>query len=105
MIYSKNTFRPEALIFSLNILQIRKCDVCQRHQTVKKEAAKLVPAQAVEPLHMVGIYFVGPLPQTPNGNIYILVFMDYFTEWVEFYPLKQKSVVCVAKKIQSYIYR
>ena len=36
---------------------------------------------------------MGPLPETPSGNSYILVAGDYFTRWIEAYasPIKRPS--------------
>ncbi|CAF4637085.1 unnamed protein product, partial [Didymodactylos carnosus] len=39
------------------------------------------------PWHTIGVDLTGPLPKTPCGNAYILVVVDYFTKWVEFFPL------------------
>ncbi|CAF1281767.1 unnamed protein product [Didymodactylos carnosus] len=39
------------------------------------------------PWHTIGVDLTGPLPKTPRGNAYILVVVDYFTKWVEFFPL------------------
>lgn len=64
-----------------------------------------VPEEPLEPLHLVFMDFDGPLPATKNGNRYILTLTDYFTKWVEFYPLKEKTRECVAQRIQSFIFR
>jgi hypothetical protein len=39
---------------------------------------------------------LGPLPETPRGNRYILVIGDYFTKWQEAFPLKDMEAVSVA---------
>ena len=35
------------------------------------------------PLERLAIDVLGPLPETDQGNRYILVVMDYFSKWVE----------------------
>ena len=39
---------------------------------------------------------MGPLPQTENGNMYILVLADYFSKWAEAYALKDHTAPTVA---------
>ena len=40
---------------------------------------------------------LGPLPETPRGNCYILVIGDYFTKWKEAFPLRDTEAVTVAR--------
>ena len=40
--------------------------------------------------------FVGPLPETPRGNKYIITATDYFSKWPEAAPLRDKTAVGVA---------
>ena len=40
---------------------------------------------------------LGPLPETPRSNCYILVIGDYFTKWKEAFPLKDTEAVTVAR--------
>ena len=42
---------------------------------------------------------LGPLPDTPSGNKYILMVIDQFTKWVEYYPIPNQSSEIVAKSI------
>ena len=39
---------------------------------------------------------MGPLPQTNDGNLYIMVVGDYFNKWTEAYPLKNHTAQTVA---------
>lgn len=56
-------------------------------------------------MHLVGMDLIGPLPETVNGFRYVLTLTDYFTKYVDFFPLKKKSGACVAAGLQSFIYR
>jgi hypothetical protein len=42
---------------------------------------------------------MGPLPESEEGNKYILVIADYFTKWTEAFPLKNIEAQTVAKVI------
>ena len=51
------------------------------------------------PMERVALDVVGPLPETERGNKYILVVGDYFTKWMEAYPIPDQTVVTVADKL------
>ena len=50
-------------------------------------------------MQIVATDILGPLPLTCNGNSYLLVAMDYFTRWVEAYPIPNQEAVTVANKL------
>ena len=50
------------------------------------------------PLQLVVVDILGPLPQTSNGNKYILVAEDYFTRWLEAWPIPNQETKTVAEK-------
>ena len=39
------------------------------------------------PMQIVAADLLGPLPESENGNSYILVVADYFTRWMEAFAL------------------
>jgi len=45
---------------------------------------------------MVGIDFIGPLPETKKGNKYLLTCTDLFSKWPIAIPLKSKEASGVA---------
>jgi len=49
-----------------------------------------------EPMERVAIDVLGPLPETDQGNNYILIAMDYFSKWPEAYALPNQEAVTVA---------
>lgn len=51
------------------------------------------------PLERVATDIMGPLPETDNGNKYILVISDYFTKWTDAYPLRNIEALIVAEVI------
>ena len=37
---------------------------------------------------LIAVYILGPLPESDAGNSYILIVVDYFTQWMEAYPIQ-----------------
>ena len=51
----------------------------------------------VSPWYHIGIDFVGPIsPPSPSGSKYILTISDYFTKFVEAFPMESKHAEGVA---------
>jgi hypothetical protein len=50
-------------------------------------------------------YFQGPLPTTDAGYKYVLTFTDYYTKFVDFYPLKEKAAAGIARCIKTFVCR
>ncbi|KAJ8261920.1 hypothetical protein GJAV_G00159990 [Gymnothorax javanicus] len=53
----------------------------------------------------LGVDLKGPLPETQNGNKFILTLMDYYSKWVEAYPMKSQSAGEVALNIRNLTYQ
>ena len=50
-------------------------------------------------MQLVSIDILGPLPESDAGNTHILVVEDYFTHWMEAYPIPNQEATTVAKKL------
>ncbi|CAH8627089.1 unnamed protein product [Dicrocoelium dendriticum] len=78
---------------------INFCQSCETCATFKNphitQRAPLQPIVAGYPNEIVGVDLIGPLRETPRGNRYILVMVDYFTKWCEAVPLSQADTVTV----------
>ena len=79
----------------------RWCQTCQVCQTLKPgNQRRRFPLQQRlpgYPLERVAMDIMGPIrPPTKNGNSYILVVEDYFSKFVEAYPLKDHTAQTVA---------
>ena len=76
------------------------CTVCSSHKdSPTKCRAPLQNVEAGYPLQMVATDIMGPFPQTAAENTHILVISDYFTRWVEAYPIPNLEATTVAKKL------
>jgi hypothetical protein len=61
---------------------IESCKKCAKRKSPPPRKAPLHPIQSAKmPFEMVGVDILGPLPITPAGNRYIVVFTDYLTKW------------------------
>ena len=81
-------------------LHIRMCHQCNRHKDpVNKPKAKMRNYTAGYPMDRIGIDVMGPLPLSKEKNKYILVIGDYFTRWMEAYPLPSQQAEPVAQKV------
>ena len=79
---------------------MRSCDACQKANASNKPVANtLHPIAVKEVFHSWGIDMVGPLHETPSGNKYIIVAMEYLTKWPEAEAVKDKS----AETIHSFL--
>ena len=76
----------------------RQCKDCAETKSPTPSArAPLSPSVVGYPMERIALDLFGPLPVTERGNKYILVISDYFTRWVEAYPLPNQEAPVVAK--------
>ena len=80
---------------------VLSCTKCQRFKVARtKSIGTLEP---IEPptgvLDLMGLDFIGPVPQSSNGNKYILVFTDYLSK----YAITQATVNCTAETAGKFL--
>ena len=84
---------------------IRCCEPCaKRKMPAIRPRAPLKSIPVGGPWEMLAMDFLGPLPQTHRGNKYLLVLADYYTKWVEAYPLPDQQARTVAQVLVDEVF-
>src|ERR1043165_5393481 len=78
---------------------VQSCHQCQVHAKTGKQN-ELFPIPTSAPWERVGIDFVGPFPETIQGNKYIITAIDYFTRW----PEARAVSAATSKEAAKFIY-
>ena len=73
------------------------CSHCQKRKIRSAGKSYMQIDQTGYPLERVATDIMGPLPESEDGNKYIVVVSDYFTKWTEAYPLKNMEAQTVAE--------
>ena len=47
-------------------------------------------------MQLMAMDILGPLPESTAGNRYVLVIADYFTKWIEAFPMANQEAGTVA---------
>ena len=76
------------------------CEQCARFKNPSTSKAPLQSLTSGNPFEVVAIDFIGPMTTpTKEGNLYLLVMVDYFTRYAEAVPLPDRRATTVAKAI------
>ncbi|KAK3102915.1 hypothetical protein FSP39_014934 [Pinctada imbricata] len=87
-------------------LHIKQCQVCNRwKKAIPKPKAALSNYCVGYPMDRIGTDVIGPLPVSKSNNRYILVVGDYFTRWMEAYPIPHQQAEEVAKSLFTNSFR
>ncbi|KAK3099869.1 hypothetical protein FSP39_010951 [Pinctada imbricata] len=87
-------------------LHVSMCHICAISKPPSKSPRATLGQMLVgAPLDRICIDILGPLPLTPRGNRHVLVVMDYFTKWVEIYPIRDQSAQTCADRIIDFVCR
>ena len=84
---------------------LRSCAVCQRTKGSRKGRYPLAQELAGAPLDRCAIDVSGPWPVTTNQNMWILVLQDYYSKWLEVWPLPNHQAETVAVKLVEFMAR
>jgi len=56
------------------------------------------------PMQIIATDLIGPLPESDTGNRYIMVVADYFTRYMEAFPLPNQEATTVARILVDEIF-
>ena len=71
---------------------VQSCQLCQQYKYSNQTMASSLQMHIVrQPWHTIGIDIMGPYPPTQRQKQYVLVIVDYFTRWVEIFPLRSTT--------------
>lgn len=79
---------------------IKGCEFCNRRKNpCRTNKAPMQLVQSCHPMERIAADILGELPETENGNRYILVVSDYFSKWTESFAMPNMEAVTVANLI------
>nr|GEW24549.1 reverse transcriptase domain-containing protein [Tanacetum cinerariifolium] len=80
---------------------IQKCNDCQIHRPITRSPQQpLTPITALWPFYKWGINIAGPFLEGPGKAKFLIVFMDYFTKWIE-----AKAVVTImGRQLKKFVW-
>ena len=75
---------------------ICRCLTCELFKPAKENTrAKLQPIKSTKSFEIIEIDFIGPLPETTNGNKYILSVVDHFSKYAITYATPKQDTQTV----------
>uniref|UniRef100_A0A3P9HTM5 Gypsy retrotransposon integrase-like protein 1 n=1 Tax=Oryzias latipes TaxID=8090 RepID=A0A3P9HTM5_ORYLA len=84
---------------------IKSCPICQQYKPDnQKPAGFLQTTQVEEAAYMLGVDFMGPFPRSRKGNNYLLVVVDYYTKWVELFPIRDSKTPRLCQILRDEIF-
>lgn len=83
---------------------VKNCVSCQQCKPeCRKPAGLLQQTEAHEPWELLGVDLMGPLPRSTQGNTQLMVVVDYYSHWVELFPLRKATAVTIAQILRKEI--
>ena len=84
---------------------IAACQECQKFKYNNAPTANPMQMHLVnEPWYTIGMDIMGPLPTTARQKRFLLIVVDYFTRWIELFPLKSTTSIEVSKILMNEVF-
>ena len=76
---------------------VQTCGDCQQFNYNNSPVPAPMQLHTItQPWYTIGVDIMGPFPPTPRQKKYLLVVVDYFTRWVELFPLRRTTATDIA---------
>eukprot|EP00210_Caulerpa_lentillifera_P000116 g111.t1 len=82
---------------------ISHCDTCQRFEPKKSEAI-LGELVVISPFEILALDYIGPLPRSKGGHLYILCAVDLYSRWLEAVSTKRSDGSTLIKFMKEIIF-
>lgn len=84
---------------------IAACQACQKYKYDNIPTNSPMQLHTVnEPWHTIGIDIMGPLPTTSRNKRFVLVIVDYFTRWVEIFPISSTTSLDITELLINQVF-
>ncbi|CAF1425819.1 unnamed protein product [Adineta ricciae] len=84
---------------------VQGCISCQQFKYNTQPLSMPMQLHMVtEPWHTIGVDIMGPFPITQRQKQYLLVVVDYFTRWVELFPLRTTTSNTIANVLVDQVF-
>lgn len=83
----------------------KSCVTCQQYKADNvKPSGLLQSTKVTSPGEMLGIDLMGPFPRSKKANSYLLVAVDYYSKWVEMFPIRDSKTPRLIKILREEIF-
>lgn len=83
----------------------KTCSGCAtRKSTTPSRRTPMNNVTADYPTHIMAVDLLGLLPESQQGNSYVMVMADYFTRWMEAIPIPNQEATTVACKLVDEVF-
>lgn len=84
---------------------VRTCTLCQQFKYDNSPSSSPMQIHTInEPWQTIGIDIMGPFPVTARHKRFLLVVVDYFTRWVEIFPISSTTAPVVAEILLDQVF-
>lgn len=83
---------------------VKRCIICQQVKADNQPPRGMMQKRHISsPWECVSLDLMGPYPRSLRGKIYLLVFQDVFSRWVELVPLRKATSEVIVEKFRDTI--